>query len=238
MQLIFVDETSDSKFKDYFGLCVTTINCIYYRELKTGFHKILRDGGWNLDVEFKGEYLFSASKGCPSVQVDKRVEIAESILALNKANKNRRMKFFYFRKKSSDPTKDYLAYLPVILSKALSKALVGGGKDVAVVHCDFRSDINAEQIRNVIAGILSKKGYTLFEDVLLSRSNSHTTGILFADIAAYLIARIDTIANDSQLFENIPPEQLAKNGKYQKMTSSTKLIGLIKDLERYEIKAP
>ena len=42
MLLVFVDETSDSKFKDYFGLSVATINYTKYSKVKTEFQKILK----------------------------------------------------------------------------------------------------------------------------------------------------------------------------------------------------
>ena len=42
MLLIFVDETCDSKFKDYFGLSVATINYTKYAKVKTEFQKILK----------------------------------------------------------------------------------------------------------------------------------------------------------------------------------------------------
>ena len=68
---IFVDETSDVKHKDYFGLFCTAINHNFYPQIKRETQQILRDGGWDLNVEFKGSYLFSANKGCIEVDIDK-----------------------------------------------------------------------------------------------------------------------------------------------------------------------
>src|SRR5262249_50089347 len=42
----------------------------------------------------------------------------------------------------------------------------------------------------------------------------------------YLAARIDTIAADAQLFEELTPEQLAKDGKYRKLASSQTWPGI------------
>jgi len=50
-----------------------------------------------------------------------------------------------------------------------------------------------------------------------------------------LNSRVDIISNDSQLFENIPPEQLLNNGKIKKLISSNKLLALIKKFNRYEV---
>lgn len=71
MLLAFVDETSDTKFKDYFGLCCATINSSFYRQIKDDFQRILTNGGWNPNIEFKGSYLFSALSGDTSVPIEK-----------------------------------------------------------------------------------------------------------------------------------------------------------------------
>jgi len=84
--------------------------------------------------------------------------------------------------------------------------------------------------------VLNKKGFTLLEKVAMPHSNFHTVGILYADIVAYLSARIDTISSDIGLFESIPPEQLKKNGKVKKLKSSVELIKKIKNLDRYAVK--
>ena len=67
-------------------------------------------------------------------------------------------------------------------------------------------------------------------------SNFNTVGILYADMIGYLAARIDTISNDQELFENIPTDQLLNNGKVRKLKTSMALINKIKQLDKYEIK--
>lgn len=144
MICIFFDETSDSKFKDYFGICCAAVKHNYYGQIKEGFQKILLEGGWDPTVEFKGAYLFSPSKGCTNIPVEKRVEMAEAVIDLNVANKNARMKFSYFKKASTNQKDDYLKYLPVILEKTLKKygRDSGYGKDLVSIHCDNRTDID------------------------------------------------------------------------------------------------
>ena len=238
MLLIFVDETGDSKFKDYFGLSVTTINHNHYKKIKNGFQEILRNSDWNETIEFKGSYIFSVSSGDKTVPIDKRIDIAHSILDLNTANRNARMSCHYVRKEKTDNHKQqYLDTLPLILDKALPKLIKkGGGKDIAAVYCDYRSDITSFEVQNAIMPILQKKQYTLLEKVTMPHSNFHTVGILYADIIGYLSARIDTISNDSELFESIPADELKNNGKVKKLISSVDLIKKIKKLERYEVK--
>jgi len=62
MLLAFVDETSDVKYKDYLGLSVALINASFYPKIKREAQSILIKGGWDPRIEFKGSYLFSASK--------------------------------------------------------------------------------------------------------------------------------------------------------------------------------
>ena len=83
--------------------------------------------------------------------------------------------------------------------------------------------------------MLEKKGYTLVEEVTTPASGFETVGVLYADLVAYLSARIETISNDAELFEGILPEMLEKNAKLQKLKTSTELIGRIKKLDRHVI---
>ncbi len=57
MLSVFVDETSDSKFKDYFGLCVATINTAFYPRVKAEFQQILLRHGWDPTVEFRTGFV-------------------------------------------------------------------------------------------------------------------------------------------------------------------------------------
>lgn len=236
MILLFVDETSDAKFKDYFGLSIAVINSGFYQILKTEFHKILKDAGWDEGIEFKGSCLFSATTGCKDVSIDKRIQIASQILDLNKSKNNSRIKFAYFHKKSDNHKRDYLLYLPKLLEKIIPPAQKAGGKDVIAVYCDRRTDLTTSDIRSALQPVLSKRRYTLLENVVMTDSDFNTIGVLYADIVGYLSARIDTISNDLELFANISPEELANNGKIKKLRSSQILINAVKSLKAYTVK--
>lgn len=237
MICIFVDETSDDKFKEYFGICCAAVKHNFYQQIKTEFQNILLEGGWDPAIEFKGAYLFSASKGCTEIPIDKRVELAEAIIDLNTSVQNARMQFAYFRKSTQQAKSDYLSYLPTLIRKVLSKYSreKGQGKNLISVQCDFRSDITAEEIRKTVLPVLSQRELCLFEDVRLVKSNFETVGILYADIVGYLMSRIDTIVNDSELFENIPPEMFERNRKIRKLKSSLQIIQKIKRLSAFGI---
>jgi len=235
MEFAFIDETSDVKFKDYFGICCATVNHTKYRTIKAGFQKILRDGGWDPEVEFKGSYLFSASKGCPEVTVEERIALAEKILRLNESDKNSRLKFAYLKLRTDDVKTEYLRYLPGLLGKVLPKATKKPGKDLISIQCDYRNDMSSDEVCVSVKPVLDAKGYTLFEDVVLVDSDFETVGILYADIVAYLVARADVISSDYELFEGITTEMANASGKIKKLRSSVRLINLIKKLDIYSI---
>jgi Protein of unknown function (DUF3800) len=237
LQLVFVDETSDNKNKQYFGLSIAVINNIFYPKIKCDFHKIISESSWNSDIEFKGSYLFSSSKGDSNVSIEERVEICSNILELNKSNINARMKFYYVKNEESKNQKnDYLLVLPKLLDKALKKAEHKNGKDLISVHCDYRNDIKIEEIFEAVNPVLKKKEYTLFENIQFVKSSFHTVGILYADLVGYLFARVDNIGNDLELFENLSSEDISNHGKLKKLKSSQTLMRLVKEFKPFQIK--
>ena len=236
MIFAFVDETSDRKRKDYFGLCCVVINATNYVPVKREFQKILLDSGWNPKYEFKGSFIFSTSKGDPDISVEQRVKIAQDILELNTATKNTRPCFHYFHTDSKDHKREYLTYFAPLLQKALPKVDHKNGKDILCLQCDRRDDISPEEIYQAIEPVLKATGYTLFEGVQMVVSGFNTVGLLYADIVAYLKSRHETIGNDSELFDNVPPEEWKNNGKIRKFLSSNILLEQIKKLKVYEVK--
>lgn len=238
MLLVFIDETGDSKYKEYLGFSIATIDSFFYPLLKIEAQKILLKMGWDPSIEFKGSYLFSATKGCTSVTVENRVEAANKLLDLNIASSNSRMKFHYGHLKSTDHRADYLAYLPPLLTKSLPLAKKGAGKKLIVISCDERSDISPDELHSALSPASNSRGYVLLERVMSTKSTFDTVGIMFADLVGYLAARIDTISNDSDLFDGITPEQYASNGKLRKLRSSSELIAKIKELQLYTYNDP
>jgi hypothetical protein len=237
MLLAFVDETSDSKYKDYLGLSVALINASFYAKIKREAQSILIEGGWDPKVEFKGSYLFSASKGCATVPVEQRIQLASDLLELNVANANRRMKFYYVKMTSENHKADYLKWLPILIKKALPKAQTGQGKDLLSLTCDQRSDVQPTEVHESVNPIIDERGYVLCEHVSMATSCFHTVGLLYTDIVGYLVSRIDNITKDADLFEGIPPECFESDGRVRKLKSSTALISKIKRLSLYDVKS-
>lgn len=235
MKLIFLDETSDTNKKDYFGICCALTDTYFYKGIKENAQNILKKSGWDLDIEFKGSTLFSASKGDTKISVESRIQIASDLLSLNLADKHARIQFAYCDFQTKDFKTDYLRHLPTLLAKVIPKATSGGGKDLLSVHYDQYDSISSSEIRRSIKEIINKKGYCLFEDAVSSSSGFETTGILFADLVAYLFGRVEVIKKDIDLFIDLPPDMLRNDGRFRKLQSSTKLLSLIKKLKAWEI---
>jgi hypothetical protein len=235
MKFIFLDETSDSDKKDYFGVCCVIMDSYSYKIVKEKSQNILSKSGWDRDIEFKGSTLFSITKGDTSISVEKRIEIAKDLLSLNLAQKNARVQFAYCDFKTENFKSSYLQYLPTLLSRVLPRAPKGAGKDLISIHYDQYDSISQEEFRKAIKEVINKKKYGLFEDVMASSSGFETTGILFADLVAYLYGRVEVITKDIDLFKDLPPEKLKNDGRNRKLQSSKALLTVIKQLKGYEV---
>ena len=235
MLLVFVDETGDSKFKEYLGISVAMVNATFYPALKRSAQELLLDFGWEL-AEFKGAHLFSQTKGCVGVDVETRIELAKALLDLHTANNNRRMRFAYSRMESVDHRADYLRYLPGLLEKALPKASRKSGKDLLFLCCDRRSDVTAAEIFHEVEPSISAKGYALLENVMTAESSFETIGLLYADLVGYLSGRIDTITSDLELYDDVSEQNLAKNGKLRKLLAAQEIIERLKKLQQLRVR--
>jgi len=241
MKLAFVDESGDEKFKDYLGVCVAVIDSTHYRTVRDGLHSVLREKGWDESIEFKGAYLFSANKGDSRVSVEDRIDIVSSILDLCSAKHNARVTFTYVHgdAEKAKATEAYLSALAQGLEKALTKpsGKVRGDKPLLYLSCDQRSDVSPSKIEAAIRPSIQKRGFSLLEAPVVAVSEFRTAGILLADIVAYLAARIATISNDSELFEDLTEEQLETNGKVRKLRASTELLEKVKRIDWHDHKA-
>ncbi|MDP4000409.1 MAG: DUF3800 domain-containing protein [bacterium] len=237
MKLIFIDETGDAKDKDYLAFCVAVVDSKYYPLLKNETSKILKTISWKSDVEFKGTYLFSIKRGCADVDVEKRIDAAGKLLDLNVGKSNARIIFGYGHMKSSNRTEDYLSFVPSLITKVLPRAPRGGtAKNLAVVMHDELHGLNREKFNRAVTEAVMSKGYVLYEEVIEGRSSTSTVGLMFADLVAYLMSRVDVITKDAELFENLSAEQFKRNGKIRKLKSSTELLRKIKKLNVYKRK--
>lgn len=233
--MIFIDETGDDKFKNYFGVNLVLIDSKNYGIIKNGFQKILSKFSWDSDIEFKGSYIFSSNKGNKNISIDDRVNMVKEIVDLTHSNKNSKVQFFFADCYDAiDKKSRYIEIVGELLNKALNKPKLMGDKNLVSITCDFRQDTKLTDINKIALPVISKKGYQLFEDVCIVSSNNNTIGILLADIIGYLLSRYRTVSNDYELFENLPEDKFLENGKIQKAVASFELIEKIKQLNEYE----
>jgi hypothetical protein len=136
--------------------------------------------------------------------------------------------------KTDNQRNAYLYSLPALVHKILTPPKKGAGKNLIAVYCDERSDIKQEEAHSVLLTAIEDRGYLLLEEVVCSKSTFETIGLMYADLVGYLASRIDTISNDSELFEGLTPDQFERNGKIRKLRSSEDLIAKIKKLSLYE----
>ncbi len=235
MKLVFVDESSDSLKREYLGICLAYVDSYSYSTIKSSAKNIIYKSGWDKEIEFKGKYLFSISKGDPRFTIDDRISVVEQLLKLNISKKLSRIKFAYCGFEAESFKTSYLKCLSALLDKTLGRAPKGAGKNLIAIHFDSHSALSTSDVREAVTPILNKKGYVLLEDVQSVASNMETIGVLFADIVAYLYSRFDIISNDAELF-NLAPQQLKTDGRVLKLSSSSKLLNLIKTLDVYEVK--
>jgi len=231
--LAFIDETGDKTRRDYLGLSIAVVNGLHYPQIKQKAQNVLTSAGWAPDVEFKGAHLFSSTKGCPDVSIEQRIRIAHGLLDLNIAKQNARMRFYFGAMASTDPSADYLNYLPSLLYRALDKAPNGAGKNLLAVTCDQRYDLDHDRLHLEIDEVARSRGYVLMERVHMARSSFHTIGLMYADIVGYLLGRIDTISADVDLFDGLTDTELASSNMARRLRTSMDLAAKIRRLTTY-----
>lgn len=237
MKLLFIDETSDANNPKYLGICAALIDVSKYGSIKRDFHRYLGDFKWDPSIEFKGSWIFSSSKGCQAVPVEKRIELTKRIIEMNSSPKNSNIKFCYISNQDPDlnQTKQYELLIQPLLKRILkSSNTTQHGKDVIAIYCDKRQDIDCKKIRIIISPILKEKKLILLEDIHFVQSNMQTVGLCYADIVGYLMSRIHNITVDSGLFENLDSEEARKNIQLKKFLTSREIIDSIKSMEAYK----
>lgn len=235
MKFLFVDETYDSSHPNYLGLCFALIDGTKYPLIKKTFFKHLEKYDWDTDIEFKGRWIFSASKGCENVPVEERIKLTKEIIDLNTSSKTRaRIKFLYVYTEQGSGSFEYRKLFAFGLGQVLPKAPKGMGKNLLAIYCDRREDVKAKDIRHIAEPILRKKHYILFEDPHFITSTVHTVGICVADMVAYLMSRVNVIQVDRSLFDDLTSERAQTNMRLQKVLTSKRLINAIKRMDVYK----
>lgn len=235
MKLLFFDETSDHDHPDYLGVCGAIIDSTKYGKIKREFHAHMNEFKWDPSIEFKGSWIFSASKGCQTVPVIQRVDLAKSIIAMNSSGSNSAIKFCYIYGTLGSQREQYLAILRLVGDALMPKCgTTKQGKDIFAIYCDQRSDVSLADLKGVFRPIIASKNATLLEDIHRVQSNMETVGLCYADIVGYLMSRVDNIKVDAGLFEELNTEEAQRNGQLRKFITSTAITRSIKSMQVYK----
>lgn len=188
MKLIFIDETSNKKKKpDFYGVCGVCIDETHYPGFAREITKCFNDAGWNTEIEFKGSYLFSSSKGDPDVPVDTRIDMVDKIIALNIAKKNAKLKAVFAWNEARDVAENHLLLVEQVLYKLLPSIANRRREQPCVVLADRNEKISQQELWKTVSDILTGRNYCIVEDVhIFSDWRPSHIGLCLCDLIGYL----------------------------------------------------
>jgi hypothetical protein len=207
MKLLFIDEIKNrDKEYNFYGLIAVLIDNSSYGRFKKVFYEKIKKMGWNSEIEIKGRYSFSKTKGDESISVEDRLKFVEDLFELSKTSSTKYASaqvFYTFDifPKSVTEEKMYSALLDRIIKK-LPKGKKDGnknGKNNIIIFLDNNEAINVKDISMQIEDIFKDRGLFLIERCLNVDSGNETPGIIFADHVAYFI---DNYIKTSDFNEN------------------------------------
>jgi hypothetical protein len=234
MKFIFLDETTGRRGTNLYGVCGVSIDDKHYASLARAITRCFSEANWDPNIEFKGRWLFSATKGDTSVDVDKRIELAATMIRLNVAQKNAKLKIVFTWNNAGEGAENHLSLTSKLL-QALLPAIKPGrkGKPCIVFH-DRTDKIPEQDLWASINGTLSSKNYHLVEDVNMIREWKATQiGLCLCDLIAYLAAWHCSTANAKEaqmrLFdeEQISPHDVRKAETVETIFQNLKNIRII-----------
>ena len=187
MKFIFIDETKNKRKSDFYGVCGVCIDEMHYGSISLGVTRCFQDVGWNTDFEFKGSYLFSHKKGDSSVTIDRRIELADKIIALNIAKKNAKMKAVFTWNEAGEAVDNHLVLVEEVLRRLLPSRSSRLSSKPCIVFTDQNDKIPPPELWRVINETLATRNYCLVEDVNIFRDwRSTHIGLCLCDLIAYL----------------------------------------------------
>jgi hypothetical protein len=182
MKFIFLDETQNRRKRDFYGICGISIDERFYPRIARDVTQLFKEAGWDLKIEFKGRFLFSITKGDSSVDIDKRIELANQMIALNVARQNARLKALFFWNEASDTIQNHL-----YLTECVLKKLLPSGSKPYIIFADQNDKIPPEDLWKVIYDVIMNKNCCLVEDVVIIKEWRPThAGLCLCDLIAYL----------------------------------------------------
>jgi len=171
MKFLFVDEfKSIKKTNKFYGLVVVLIDNSSYSRFKRGFYERLKKIGWDTEIEIKGCFSFSSTKGDKKILIEDRLKFVEELFDLSKSsgNKYASAKVYYtldvFPRSASEM--DMYSDLLYRILKKIPNGLKNGnknGKNNLVIFLDSNTALNIEAISEQSEKILSGKKLFLVE---------------------------------------------------------------------------
>ena len=188
MKFIFIDETSNNKKNpNFYGICGVCIDEKHYPGFAREVTKCFKDAGWNTEIEFKGSYLFSTSRGDPNVNVDARIDMVDKIIALNIAEKNAKLKAVFAWNEARDTADNHLFLVKQVLCKLLPSINKNRKEKPCLVLADRNDKILQRALWETVNDTLADRNYCLVEDVHIFNvwKPSHI-GLCLCDLIGYM----------------------------------------------------
>jgi hypothetical protein len=228
MKLLFFDETSNNRDKQFFAICGVCIDSANYKRVAEVFREAFKNSGWQEECEFKGRFLFSESKGDPSVPVIKRIDLARSLIEANVAQRNARLKAVLVWNKKGPTTENYLNLLSSAAKRALGTRASSQQRDknLCIAFCDRYEQANPRDIWQTLRNAVEDRGYVLAEDVAIAQkftSMEAMVGLCYADLIAYLASWV-------ALFRDVNKAQLSLFEELQLNEIQKQKYGVVKDI--------
>ncbi len=205
MILIFIDESFCREQENgknppgYYSIAMVAINSDKYNDLKSEYLTILNKYEWphSMDIEFKASQLFSNTKTSEdTINSSQKIEMVERFIDKTTSKHNRKIKiYFSYRKidKENAGRDFYIENVPIMLKKALKDGKARGSrasvKNVCAVFADDfdTSNANKKKLRKDIASAIKSTKFSFFEDIFYTKSTVYTLGLMYADLAAYIL---------------------------------------------------
>jgi len=187
MKLVFIDETQNKRRPDFYGICGISIDESYYASMAREVTKCFQDLGWNNDMEFKGSFLFSASKGNPNVAVDMRIDLVDKMIALNIAKKNAKLKAVFAWNEARAVVENHLLLVKQVLCSLLPSIAKRHREQPCILFADRNDKIPQKELWKLVSETLTGRNYCLVEDVnIFNDWRSTHIGLCLCDLIAFL----------------------------------------------------
>jgi hypothetical protein len=229
MKFIFLDETTNRRKKDFYGICGISIDEYFYPRIAQDMAQLFKDYGWNLEIEFKGRFLFSISKGDSTVTIDQRIELANQMIDLNVARRNARLKAAFVWNEASDTKENHL----FLIKRALKQLITSSKKSkLYIIFADQNDKIILQDLWKVAYDSTLNKDCCLVEDVVVIKDWKPThVGLCLCDLIAYLTSWICLTESPAEAQQSLFEEELISSFDVQKAETVQKIFQNLKQIK-------